>query len=181
MFTILARIRRTGILSEPLPTSTVRDAPLEKLQRDLQSVFGRALRIRHVDAGSCNGCELEIHALSNPYYNLEGSGIAFVASPRHADVLLVTGPVSVNMEEALRRTYEAMPDPKWVLAVGDCSVCTGVFGVNYATRGRVADVIPVDAVVNGCPPTPLALLRGLLQITGHARPKVSSSAVQSDS
>ncbi len=165
MFDILTRIRRTGILSEALPRSEAPEAPLEKLQRNLQAVFGRALRIRHVDAGSCNGCELEIHALSNPYYNLEGSGIAFVASPRHADVLLVTGPVSVNMEQALRRTYEAMPDPKWVMAVGDCGACGGVFGANYATRGPISAVIPVDAVVNGCPPTPQALLQGLLQIT----------------
>ncbi len=169
MFDILTRIRRTGILSEAPPPSEAPETPLEKLQRNLQSVFGRALRIRHVDAGSCNGCELEIHALSNPYYNLEGSGIAFVASPRHADVLLVTGPVSVNMEDALRRTYEAMPDPKWVMAVGDCGACGGVFGVNYATRGPVSAIIPVDAVVSGCPPTPLALLRGLRQIIQQRR------------
>ncbi len=112
MFDILNRIRRSGILTEALPELQPPDAAVEKLQRQLQGVFGRALRIRHVDAGSCNGCELEIHALSNPYYNLEGSGMAFVASPRHADVLLVTGPVSVNMEDALRRTYAAMPEPK---------------------------------------------------------------------
>ena len=165
MFDILNRIRRNGILSEALPELEPPDAAVEKLQRQLQGVFGRALRIRHVDAGSCNGCELEIHALSNPYYNLEGSGMAFVASPRHADVLLVTGPVSVNMEDALRRTYAAMPEPKWVMAVGDCGACGGVFGESYATRGPISAVIPVDIVVNGCPPTPQALLRGLLQIT----------------
>ncbi len=165
MFDILNRIRRSGILTEALPELEPPDAAVEKLQRQLQGVFGRALRIRHVDAGSCNGCELEIHALSNPYYNLEGSGMAFVASPRHADVLLVTGPVSVNMEDALRRTYAAMPEPKWVMAVGDCGACGGVFGESYATRGPISAVIPVDIVVNGCPPTPLALLRGLLQIT----------------
>ncbi|MGA0585640.1 NADH-quinone oxidoreductase subunit B family protein [Dyella sp. KRB-257] len=170
MFDILNRIRRNGILSEPLPKLEPPDAVVEKLQRQLQGVFGRALRIRHVDAGSCNGCELEIHALSNPYYNLEGSGMAFVASPRHADVLLVTGPVSVNMEDALKRTYAAMPEPKWVMAVGDCGACGGVFGESYATRGPISAVIPVDIVVSGCPPTPLALLRGLLQITRQRRP-----------
>ncbi len=170
MFDILNRIRRSGILTEAPPELQPPDAAVEKLQRQLQGVFGRALRIRHVDAGSCNGCELEIHALSNPYYNLEGSGMAFVASPRHADVLLVTGPVSVNMEDALRRTYAAMPEPKWVMAVGDCGACGGVFGESYATRGPISAVIPVDIVVNGCPPTPLALLRGLLQITRQRRP-----------
>ncbi len=170
MFDILNRIRRSGILTEALPELQPPDAAVEKLQRQLQGVFGRALRIRHVDAGSCNGCELEIHALSNPYYNLEGSGMAFVASPRHADVLLVTGPVSVNMEDALRRTYAAMPEPKWVMAVGECGACGGVFGESYATRGPISAVIPVDIVVNGCPPTPLALLRGLLQITRQRRP-----------
>ncbi len=170
MFDILNRIRRNGILSESLPELEQPDAAVEKLQRQLQAVFGRALRIRHVDAGSCNGCELEIHALSNPYYNLEGSGMAFVASPRHADVLLVTGPVAVNMEDALRRTYDAMPEPKWVMAVGDCGACGGVFGESYATRGPISAVLPVDIVVSGCPPTPLALLRGLLQITRRSQP-----------
>ncbi|MEO6800031.1 MAG: formate hydrogenlyase [Rhodanobacter sp.] len=165
MFDILNTIRRNGLLDKGQPEPDPIKAPLDKLQRQLQSVFGRALRIRHVDTGSCNGCELEIHALSNPYYNLEGHGIAFVASPRHADVLMVTGPVSVNMEEALKRTHAAMPEPKWVLAVGDCGVCGGVFGTSYATRGSVSAVIPVDAVVNGCPPTPLAIMQGLLQIT----------------
>jgi Ni,Fe-hydrogenase III small subunit len=165
MFDILNTIRRTGLLDKGQPEPDQFNAPRDKLQRQLQSVFGRALRIRHVDAGSCNGCELEIHALSNPYYNLEGHGIAFVASPRHADVLLVTGPVSVNMEEALKRAHAAMPEPKWVLAVGDCGVCGGVFGTSYATRGSVSAVIPVDAVVNGCPPTPLMIMQGLLQIT----------------
>ena len=170
MFDILARIRRTGLLTEARPVPGAPEKELADLQRKLQAVFGRALRIRHVDAGSCNGCELEIHALGNPYYNLEGAGIAFVASPRHADVLLVTGPVSTNMEEALRQTYEAMPEPRWVLAIGDCAACGGIFRVSYASRGRIGDVIPVDAVVNGCPPTPLDLLRGLLQITRSARP-----------
>lgn len=165
MFDILTTIRRNGLLDKGQPEPDPIKPPLDKLQRQLQSVFGRALRIRHVDAGSCNGCELEIHALSNPYYNLEGYGIAFVASPRHADVLLVTGPVSVNMEEALKRTHAAMPEPKWVLAVGDCGTCGGVFGTSYATRGPVSAVIPVDGVVNGCPPSPLAIMQGLMQIT----------------
>ncbi|MCW8807443.1 MAG: NADH-quinone oxidoreductase subunit B family protein [Rhodanobacter sp.] len=165
MFELLRRIRRTGILDRPLPASDSTDPAMSGLQENLHAVFGRALRIRHVDAGSCNGCELEIHALSNPYYNLEGHGISFVASPRHADVLLVTGPVSVNMEEALKRTWEAMPEPKWVLAIGDCGACGGIFGNNYATRGPVSDVLPVHAVVSGCPPSPQRILHGLLQLT----------------
>lgn len=169
MLDILKRIRRTGLLSEALPEPDEHGVRVQRVHEDLHRVFGRALRIRHVDAGSCNGCELEIQALANPYYNLEGAGIAFVASPRHADVLLVTGPVSVNMEEALKRAYDVMPDPKWVIAVGDCGACGGIFGVSYASRGRVSDVIPVNASVPGCPPTPLALLHGLLLITRHAR------------
>src|SRR6185437_6095095 len=115
---------RTGILAEPLPTSA-KASHVETLQNDLWKTLGRALCIRHVDAGSCNGCELEIQALNNPYYNLEGTGIKFVASPRHADLLLATGPVSLNMEEALKRTYNAIPDPKLVIAVGDCGACGG--------------------------------------------------------
>lgn len=165
MFDILSRIRRTGCLSEPYPVPDTDETAPTAIQRELRAVFGRALCIRHVDAGSCNGCELEIHALSNAYYNLQGAGIRFVASPRHADLLLVTGPVSVNMEDALRQTYEAMPDPKWVLAVGDSAACSGLFGANYAVRGPVSAIIPVDAVVTGCPPEPLAIMRGLLQIT----------------
>lgn len=165
MLNILNRIRLTGMLSERPPKHDASVPETDSLQHKLQAVFGRALRIRHLDAGSCNGCELEIHALSNPYYNLEGTGIAFVASPRHADVLLVTGPVTVNMVEALERTYAAIPDPKWVMAVGDCAACGGVFGASYATRGRVNDVIPVDITVNGCPPDPVTILAGLLEIT----------------
>ncbi|TAL88671.1 MAG: formate hydrogenlyase [Rhodanobacter sp.] len=167
MFDILSRILRVGRLSEALPAPNPAGPELTTIQRELHAVFGRALCIRHVDAGSCNGCELEIHALSTAYYNLEGAGVRFVASPRHADLLLVTGPVSVNMEEALKLTYAAMPEPKWVLAVGDCGGCGGVFGANYATRGPISDVIPVDAVVGGCPPSPLAILQGLVQITRH--------------
>ncbi|MBL8480740.1 MAG: formate hydrogenlyase, partial [Rhodocyclaceae bacterium] len=130
------------------------------IQEELLAILGRALTIREVDAGSCNGCELEIHALNNPYYNLEGLGIKFVASPRHADMLLVTGPVSRNMEVALRRTYEATPEPRLVVAVGDCGCDGGIFGENYACRGRVANVIPVDVAVPGCPPPPLEIMRG---------------------
>jgi Ni,Fe-hydrogenase III small subunit len=153
---------RTGILTEPLPAEAPGPPATDALQRDLWKVLGRALCIRHVDAGSCNGCELEIQALNNPYYNLEGAGIKFVASPRHADLLLVTGPVSVNMEEGLRRTYDAIPDPKLVVAVGDCAACGGIFGVSYASRGRVANVIPVNYTIAGCPPTPVTILCGIL-------------------
>jgi len=160
---ILLQIARTGTISEPPPTA---DASLRqisgRLSDDVLKRLGRALAIRHVDAGSCNGCELEIHAANNPYYNLEGLGIKFVASPRHADLLLVTGPVSRNMEEALRRTYDATPEPKLVVAIGDCGCDGGVFGESYASCGRVANVIPVDVAVPGCPPSPLAILQGIL-------------------
>ena len=165
MWRLLQQIRKVGIISEPVPSA---DASV--LQRELQEqiarVFGRALAIRQVDAGSCNGCELEIQALHNPYYNLEGMGIRFVASPRHADALLVTGPVSRHMAQALRRTYEATPEPKLVIAVGDCGACGGVFGESYASLGAVANVIPVDVAIPGCPPTPTALLQGILVAIG---------------
>jgi Ni,Fe-hydrogenase III small subunit len=150
---------------------------LRRLRNDLalpQPPRG-SLAVRHVDAGSCNGCELEIHALNNPYYNLEGLGIKFVASPRHADLLLVTGPVSRNMEEALRRTYEAMPEPKLVVAVGDCGCTGGIFGESYATRGRVANVIPVDVAVPGCPPEPAAMMQGILTAVTSGRRNPSAS------
>src|SRR6185312_995662 len=162
MLHILRRIAATGIVSEPLPEPADEATLAARLQRDILATLGRALTIRHVDAGSCNGCELEIVALGNPYYNLEGAGIRFVASPRHADALLVTGPVSRHMAEALRRTYDATPEPKIVIAVGDCGVCGGVFGESYASLGRVANVIPVDITISGCPPTPVALMRGIL-------------------
>src|SRR6266498_371086 len=126
--------------------------------------FGRSLSIREVDAGSCNGCELEIHALNNAYYDVERFGLRFVASPRHADVLLVTGPVTRNMREALERTYHATPDPKWVVAVGDCAVDGGVFSGSYAVVGGVSSVIPVDLHIRGCPPNPTQLLKGLLTL-----------------
>ena len=134
----------------------------QRLQADVLENFAGALTIRHVDAGSCNGCELEINALNNPYYNLEGLGIKFVASPRHADMLLVTGPVSRHMEVALKRTYDATPEPKLVVAIGDCGCTGGIFGESYASRGRVSNVIPVDVAVPGCPPTPLAIMQGIL-------------------
>ena len=179
MFNTLSRMIRTGILTEPLPAAVnlePRTSNLvpssDHLQQSLWAILGRALCIRQVDAGSCNGCELEIHALNNPYYNLEGAGIKFVASPRHADLLLVTGPVSVNMEEALRRTYDAIPDPKLVVALGDCATCGGVFGgnsANYATRGPVATIIPVNHTIPGCPPTPTAILAGILEALTAAR------------
>src|SRR3954471_19483626 len=161
MINTLSRMIRTGILTEPIPAPL---HPVDELQNELKSIIGRALCIRQVDAGSCNGCELEIQALNNPYYNLEGAGIKFVASPRHADLLLVTGPVSVNMEEALKRTFDAVPDPKFVIAVGDCGACGGIFGESYASRGAVANVIPVDHHVKGCPPSPVAIMEGILQV-----------------
>ena len=161
MINTLSRMMRTGILTEKLPAPGASSPAIEGLQKDLRNILGRALCIRHVDAGSCNGCELEIQALNNPYYNLEGLGIKFVASPRHADLLLVTGPVSVNMEEALKRTLDAVPDPKLVIAVGDCGACGGVFGTNYASRGAVANVIPVHRTVVGCPPSPVAILQAI--------------------
>src|SRR4030088_2137981 len=126
--------------------------------------LGRSLSIREVDAGSCNGCELEIHALNNAFYDLERFGLRFVASPRHADVLLVTGPVTKNMREALERTYRVTPDPKWVVAVGNCAADGGMFAGSYAVVGGVKDVIPVDVHIKGCPPTPTALLQGLLAL-----------------
>ena len=160
---ILFQIARTGIISERAPAAdeTLRQIA-GRLNDEALRLLGRALAIRHVDAGSCNGCELEIHALNGPYYNLEGLGIKFVASPRHADLLLVTGPVSRHMEVALKRTYEATPEPKLVVAIGDCGCDGGIFGENYASCGRVANVIPVDVAVPGCPPDPVAIIRGIL-------------------
>ena len=135
-----------------------------KVDQAVRQRLGRSLAIRQVDAGSCNGCELEIHALNNAFYDLERFGFHFVASPRHADVLLVTGPVTVNMREALERTYAATPDPKWVVAVGDCGRNGGVFAGSYACVGGVAEVIPVDLHISGCPPNPQQLLEGLLAL-----------------
>lgn len=169
MWQMLRQILRIGLVTEPPPPSDPA-LPEAVLHADIRRIFGRALCIRHVDAGSCNGCELEIHALNNPYYNLEGQGIRFVASPRHADALLVTGPVTRNMAEALKRTYAAVPEPKLVIAAGDCAACGGIFGESYASLGRVANVIPVDVTVSGCPPTPIALLRGILSAVQPRRP-----------
>jgi Ni,Fe-hydrogenase III small subunit len=163
MHKILRYIARVGIVSEAPPRP---DPALRVLTQQLYAAtlrrLGRALTIRHVDAGSCNGCELEIHALGNPYYNLEGLGIKFVASPRHADLLLVTGPVARNMEVALRRTYDAMPAPKLVVAVGDCGCTGGIFGESYASLGRISNVLPVDVAVPGCPPPPADILQAIL-------------------
>src|SRR5215510_8147416 len=156
MYHLLKQIAIAGIRSEAPPVAG------ERLRAEVLGHFAGALTIRHVDAGSCNGCELEINSLTNPYYNLEGLGIKFVASPRHADMLLVTGPVSYHMETALKRTYEATPDPKLVVAIGDCGCTGGIFGESYASRGRVSNVIPVDVAVPGCPPTPLAIMQGIL-------------------
>src|SRR3989338_5936540 len=135
----------------------------QQLSQAIAKKFNRALAIRMVDAGSCNACELEIHAVNNPYYNLERFGIHFVASPRHADMLLVTGPVTKNMQEALLRTYDATPDPKLVVAVGDCATCGGIFKDAYAVVGAVSEVIPVNAVITGCPPTPWDIMNGILR------------------
>jgi Ni,Fe-hydrogenase III small subunit len=170
MLQLLRHIARSGLLTEPRPDPSVEVVEVAKLQEAILRTLGRALTIRQVDAGSCNGCELEIHALGNPYYNLEGLGIKFVASPRHADMLLVTGPVSKHMAIALQRTYDATPDPKLVVAVGDCGCTGGIFGESYASCGRVANVIPVDVAIPGCPPTPTALLRGILAAVTVAAP-----------
>lgn len=153
-------------LTEPLKNNG--DAELaelaSRLSRETQARLGRSLSIRELDAGSCNGCELEINALSNAFYDLERFGLRFVASPRHADVLLVTGPVTKNMRDALRRTYDAMPVPKWVVAAGDCAVNGGCFAESYAVVGAVSQIVPVDLVVHGCPPSPIQLLQGLVSL-----------------
>jgi Ni,Fe-hydrogenase III small subunit len=155
-----------GPLTEPPPPAD--DAGLaelaQALNRTARAKLGRSLSIRQVDAGSCNGCELEIHALSNAFYDLERFGLHFVASPRHADVLMVTGPVTKNMREALLRTYDATPDPKWIVAVGACAVDGGVFAGSYAVEGGVKGVVPVDLTIRGCPPNPRQLLAGLLAL-----------------
>ena len=175
------RMRRTlfeslthGPLTEPPPAPD--EAALAELaqsvNRAARARLGRSLSIRQVDAGSCNGCELEIHALNNAFYDLERFGLRFVASPRHADVLTVTGPVTKNMREALMRTYNATPDPKWVVAVGDCAADGGMFAGSYAIAGGVKDVVPVDLHIPGCPPSPTKLLKGLLALLEHASKKV---------
>jgi Ni,Fe-hydrogenase III small subunit len=164
MFRILKQSFRTGVVTEVAPEYD--DAELERLgievRRQIDARFGGSLAIRQVDAGSCNGCELEIHALNNPFYDVERFGIHFVASPRHADALLVTGPVSRHMEAALRRTWRATASPKFVIAAGTCACDGGEIGVSYASRGAVENVIPVDVKIPGCPPAPIDLLKGLL-------------------
>src|SRR5215813_4714650 len=155
-----------GPLTEapPTPDKVALDELARSVDRAARAKLGRSLSIRQVDAGSCNGCELEIHALNNAFYDLERFGLRFVASPRHADVLLVTGPVTKNMREALERTYNATPDPKWVVAVGSCALDGGIFAESYAVVGGVKDVIPVDLHIRGCPPRPVQLLQGLLAL-----------------
>ena len=164
----MRRLLLEGLARRPLtekPPAADKAALAElaaSLDRAARRRLGRSLAIREADAGSCNGCELEIHALNNAFYDLERFGLRFVASPRHADVLMVTGPVTKNMAQALRRTYDAMPDPKWVVAVGDCAVDGGIFAGSYAVAGGVHEVVPVDLHIRGCPPTPTQLLEGLL-------------------
>ena len=165
MIRILRQIFHTGIVTEPLPQEDA--SGIEQVGAQLEETvrrrFSRSLAIRQVDAGSCNGCELEIHAINNPIYNCERFGIHFTASPRFADMLLVTGPVTRNMEIALRRTYNATPSPKLVVAVGDCGHNGGIFGESYASLGGVGKIIPVDVYIHGCPPTPVDLLNGILK------------------
>ena len=169
MLRILNRILRTGVVTEPAPETA--DQELEQLgiqiKRIVDKRFAGSLGIREVDAGSCNGCELEIHALNNPFYDVERFGIHFVASPRHADALLVTGPVSRHMEAALRRTWDATPGPKYLIAAGQCACDGGEFGVSYASCGAVENVLPVDVKIPGCPPRPVDLLKGLLAAIGE--------------
>jgi len=161
----------TGALTEraPSPDPAALSELAQSVNRAARAKLGRSLSIRHVDAGSCNGCELELHALSNAFYDLERFGLRFVASPRHADVLTVTGPVTKNMREALLRTYNAMPDPKWVVAIGGCARDGGIFAGSYAVAGGVHEVLPVDLHIDGCPPSPTVLLKGLLALLEHQR------------
>jgi Ni,Fe-hydrogenase III small subunit len=165
MIRILRQIFRTGIVTEPLPQQAEQEIEAVgfQLEEAVMKSFRRSITIRQVDAGSCNGCELEIHAINNAIYNCEKYGIHFTASPRFADMLLVTGPVTHNMEIALRRTYAATPAPKLVVAVGDCGCNGGIFGESYASLGGIDKVIPVDFRIPGCPPTPLQLMQGLIR------------------
>jgi Ni,Fe-hydrogenase III small subunit len=158
---------RAGIVTERVPPDPELAALGERLRAETRRLFGRSLAIRQVDAGSCNGCELEIGGLVGPHYDLERFGLRLVASPRHADCLLVTGPVTRSMAQALRRTYDATPAPKLVVAVGECGIDAGIFAGSYAVVGGVSAVVPVDAVVPGCPPSPRALLQALLALLGR--------------
>ena len=165
---LFRKIQRTGIVTEPLSGEGADAVTLvHEIDRRARSLFGRALAIRQIDAGSCNGCEIEIVGLSGPVYDMERFGLHFVASPRHADLLLVTGPVTRNMAVPLRMTYDATPDPKLVVAVGDCARNCGVFAGSYAVAGPVDSIIPVDAYVNGCPPEPTQILSGILMAIGR--------------
>src|SRR5437773_1196460 len=165
---LLTKIWRTGLATEPLSLADPAVAPIAvALEARIRRLLGRALAIREVDAGSCNGCEIEINGLTGPVYDMERFGMHFVASPRHADMLLVTGPVTRNMEIPLRRTYDATPAPKLVVAVGACGCSGGIFGQNYATCGAVDSVIPVDVYIPGCPPNPYALLHGIFVALGR--------------
>ena len=157
-------VRRPLTEKAPAPDDAALAELAAKVDRVARKRLGRSLSIREVDAGSCNGCELEIHALNNAFYDLERFGLRFVASPRHADVLMVTGPVTRNMREALERTYNATPDPKWVVAIGDCAADGGIFADSYAVVGGVSAVVPVDLHIRGCPPNPTQLLKGLLAL-----------------
>jgi|SRR6185437_3431309 len=159
----------------PKPDDAALAELAERVQKTARRTLGRSLSIRQVDAGSCNGCELEIHALNNAFYDLERFGFQFVASPRHADVLLVTGPVTCNMREALERTYAAMPSPKWVVAVGDCALNGGIFAAGKGVVGGVSPVVPVDLHIKGCPPRPNDLLAGLLALMKRRLPRAKSS------
>ena len=163
MLRILKKSLAAGCVTEPLGASDAFEVRGGRLEGAVRKRFAGSLAIREVDAGSCNGCELEIHATNNAYYDIERFGVHFTASPRFADMLLVTGPVSVNMKTALEMTYEATPDPKLVVAMGDCAANCGIFGRdNYAIAGAVSDIIPVDVVIHGCPPTPTDIIRGIL-------------------
>ncbi len=171
----MRKILLQSVLNAPLTEAPPADDDAElmelsaQLKENISACFHRSLAIRQVDAGSCNACELEIHALNNPFYDVERFGVRFVASPRHADLLLVTGPVTLNMREALRRTYDATPAPKWVIAAGACALDGGLYADGYACAGGVSDVIPVDLHIPGCPPAPITLIKGLLALIARCR------------
>lgn len=167
---LFTKILRTGLVTEDLPDQGGALTLVREVDRRARALFGRALAIREVDAGSCNGCEVEIAGLSGPVYDMERFGLHFVASPRHADLLLVTGPVTRNMAVPLLKTYEATPDPKLVVAVGECARTCGVFAGSYAVAGPVDTIVPVDAYVDGCPPEPADILRGILTALGRLDP-----------
>lgn len=173
LFKSLVQRPLTG--TPPIPDQAAMNEIAVAFKRTARRRLGRSLSIREVDAGSCNGCELEIHAVNNPYYDVERFGIRFVASPRHADVLLVTGPVTRNMRDALEKTYDAMPNPKWVIALGDCGRDGGCFAGSYAVVGGVSEVIPVDLHIPGCPPTPTAILKGLLALLEQTNTDTASA------